>query len=175
MKNESGRTPEFNRERFTMTEKPALSSLFITPIMIGLLAFCPLKAMAAPTAKMVNEVVDYFYNGQQEGPILADAKLCKSIKDLNCQETMDANAVPIEEPIQVWMQFFVPKGATYDDIIVEYKHEGVPRNLTAHKVEGSIRYRIVDKFKLDKIGKWTITIKKGVANLKEFKINVIKK
>jgi len=158
-----------------MTIKFSLSSRFVTPIIIILLAFCPLKAMAAPTAKMVNEVVDYFYNGQQEGPILADAKLCKSIEALNCQETMDANAVPMGEPIKVWMQFFVPKGATYDDIIVEYKHEGVPRNLTAHKVEGSIRYRLVDKFKLDKVGKWTITIKKGVANLKEFKINVIKK
>ena len=158
-----------------MTIKFSLSSRFVTPIIIILLAFCPLKAMAAPTAKMVNEVVDYFYNGQQEGPILADAKLCKSIDALNCQEIMDANAVPMGEPIKVWMQFFVPKGATYDDIIVEYKHEGVPRNLTAHKVEGSIRYRLVDKFKLDKVGKWTITIKKGVANLKEFKINVIKK
>ena len=158
-----------------MTRKSTLSSLFITPFMISLLAFCPLKAEAAPTAKMINEVVDYFYNGQQEGPLLADAKLCKSIEALNCQETLDANAVPIEEPIKVWMQFFVPKGASYDDIIVEYKHEGVPRNLTAHKVEGSIRYRLVDTFKLDKIGKWTITIKKGVANLKEFKINVIKK
>ena len=158
-----------------MTKKPAFSLLLIIPIIMSLLAFCPPKAMAAPTAKMVNEVVDYYYNGQQEGPILVDAKLCKSIEALNCQETMDANAVPMEEPIRVWMQFFVPKGANYDDIIVEYKHEGVPRNLTAHKVQGSIRYRLVDKFKLDKVGKWTITIKKGVANLKEFKINVIKK
>jgi hypothetical protein len=158
-----------------MTKKPAFSLLLITPIIMSLLAFCPLKAMAAPTAKMVNEVVDYYYNGQQEGPILVDAKLCKSIEALDCGETMDANAVPMEEPIRVWMQFFVPKGASYDDIIVEYKHEGVPRNLTAHKVQGSVRYRLVDKFKLDKVGKWTITIKKGVSNLKEFKIIVIKK
>jgi hypothetical protein len=158
-----------------MTKKSASSALFITPIMISLLVFCPLQTMAAPTAKMVNEVVDYFYNGQQAGPILADAKLCKSIEALDCEGTVDVNAVPMGEPIKVWMQFFVPKGATYDDIIVEYKHEGVPRNLTAHKVEGSIRYRVVDRFKLDKPGKWTITIKKGVANLKEFKINVTKK
>jgi hypothetical protein len=78
-----------------MTKKPALSLLFITPIIIGLLVFCPLNAKAAPTAKMVNEVVEYFYSGQQEGPILADAKLCKSIEALNCEETMDANAVPV--------------------------------------------------------------------------------
>jgi hypothetical protein len=59
--------------------------------------------------------------------------------------------------------------------MVEYKHEGVPRNLNAHKVEGSIRYRAVDKYKIDKTGKWTITIKKGLTNLKEFQITVIPK
>jgi hypothetical protein len=72
-------------------------------------------------------------------------------------------------------QFFVPKGATYDDIIVEYKYEGVPRNLASHKVEGSIRYRMVDSYKLNKIGKWTITIKKGLTVLKAFDVNVIEK
>ena len=73
------------------------------------------------------------------------------------------------------MQFFVPKGATYDDIIVEYKYEGVPRNLASHKVEGSIRYRMVDSYKLNKIGKWTITIKKGLTVLRTFDVNVIEK
>jgi len=70
------------------------------------------------------------------------------------------------------MQFFVPKGGVYDDIIVEYKHEGIPRNLAAHKVEGSIRYRLADTYKLEKTGNWTITIKKGITGLKEFNINL---
>ena len=73
------------------------------------------------------------------------------------------------------MQFFVPKGGTYDDIFVEYKHEGVPRNLSAHNVEGSIRYRLVDAYKLNKLGKWTITIKKGLTVLRTFDVNVIDK
>ena len=74
-----------------------------------------------------------------------------------------------------WMQFFVPKGAADDDIIVEYKHEGVPRNLASHKVEGSIRYRLGDSYKLNKVGKWTITIKKGLTVLKAFDVKVIDK
>jgi hypothetical protein len=49
----------------------------------------------------------------------------------------------------------------------------VPRHLKARSVEGSIRYRVVDKFKLDKPGKWTITIKKGVTNLTVFNITVV--
>ena len=139
------------------------------------LVFYASSAMAAPPAKSVKEVVDYFYNGQKEGPILTDSNLCKSIKDLECEQPLDPNAVALGDLIYVWMQFFVPKGGVYDDIMVEYKHEGVPRNLNAHKVEGSIRYRAVDKYKIDKTGKWTITIKKGLTNLKEFQVTVIPK
>ena len=139
----------------------------------SVLAIGPLSAMAAPPAKNVKEVVEYFYNGQADGPILTDAKLCKGIKALECETAIDPKAVALGEVIHVWMQFFVPKGAMYDDIIVEYKHEGVPRHLKARSVEGSIRYRVVDKFKLDKPGKWTITIKKGVTNLKVFNFTVV--
>ena len=133
----------------------------------------PTNGMAAPAAKAVKEVVDYYYNGQADGPILTDAKLCKSIAALECEATIDPKAVAMGEVLHVWMQFFVPKGTAYDDIIVEYKHEGVPRHLKARSVEGSIRYRVVDKFKLDKPGKWTISIKKGVTNLKVFNFTAV--
>jgi hypothetical protein len=140
-----------------------------------LVIFPPMDVMAAPTSKMVKEVVDYSYEGQSEGPILTDAKICKSVKSLSCEEPADPKAFTSGEVIRVWMQFFVPKGGTYDDIFVEYKHEGVPRNLAAHKVEGSIRYRLADSHKLNKLGKWTITIKKGLTVLKTFDVNVIDK
>ncbi len=145
------------------------------------IAFCILtifgfsNALASPKASVVKEVVDYFYNGQEEGPILVESKLCKTIKTLNCEGGMDSNVISIGEPVKVWAQFFVPKDAIYDDIFVEYKHEGVPRHLKARKVEGSIRYRFIDTYKPDKIGKWTITIKKGLSDLKTFDIEVIKK
>jgi hypothetical protein len=131
------------------------------------------NGMAAPPAKAVKEVVDYFYNGQADGPILTDAKLCKSIAALECEAAIDPKAFKLGEVLHVWMQFFVPKGAVYDDIIVEYKHEGIPRHLKARGVEGSIRYRVVDKFKVDKPGKWTVTIKKGVTNLREFNFTAV--
>lgn len=146
-----------------------------------IIAFCNFSiffmsyAMAMPKAKIVKEVVDYFYSGQKEGPVLTDAKICKTIKDLDCESTMDLNAVPVGESVKVWMQFFVPKGAVYDDILVEYKLGSLPRYLTAHKVEGSIRYRTVDTYKPDKPGDWTITIKRGATNLESFNVKVVKK
>ena len=152
-----------------------IPSIVFTLISGIFLVFYASGTMAAPPAKAVKEVVDYFYNGQKDGPILTDSKLCKSIKDLECEQAIDPDAVMLGDFIYVWMQFFVPKGGIYDDIMVEYKYEGVPRNLNAHKVEGSIRYRAVDKYKVDKPGKWTITIKRGLTNLKEFPITVIQK
>ena len=147
--------------------------VLITVVISSFTILCFTYATAAPKAQIVKEVVDFFYNGEKEGPVLTDAKLCKSIKSLNCEEMLDLDAISIGDPVKVWMQFFVPKGAIYDDIFVEYKHEGLPRHLKAHKVEGSIRYRIVDTHKPDKPGNWTITIKKGVTNLKLFNIKVV--
>jgi hypothetical protein len=146
-----------------------------------ILAFCGFTiffmsyAAAMPKAQIVKEVVDYFYSGQKEGPVLTDAKICKTVNNMNCEDNMDLKAVPVGEAIKVWMQFFVPKGAVYDDIFVEYKHGNLPRHLTAHKVEGSIRYRVVDTYKPDKPGDWTITLKKGATNLRSFNVKVVKK
>ena len=154
-----------------MTKKMIIGACLFT--FLSILVLGAPNGMAAPAPKAVKAVVDYFYNGQADGPILTDAKLCKSIAALECEAEINPKAVALGEVLHVWMQFFVPKGAVYDDIIVEYKHGGVPRHLKARSVEGSIRYRVVDKFKLDKPGKWAITIKKGVTNLKEFNITVV--
>jgi hypothetical protein len=152
-----------------------LLALFLLVSFCCLVIFLPVYGLATPTSKMVKEVVDYFYDGQTEGPILTDAKMCKSVKSLIFEEPADPKAFISGEPIKIWMQFFVPKGAFYDDIMVEYKHEGIPRNLAAHRVEGSIRYRLVNSYKLNKPGKWKITIKRGLTDLRAFDVNVIDK
>ena len=150
------------------------NSCYLLAFSLGLLLVLNTAAIAAPTAKMVKEVVDYYYNGQKEGPILTEAKLCKAVKKFECTETFKPDNIAKGATINVWMRFFVPKGASYDDILVEYMHEGIPRRLTPHKIDSSIRYRLVDKNSVDKPGNWTITVKKGISKLKEFKIKVVK-
>jgi len=153
-----------------MTRKPNFCCLLVFSLGLSLVLIS--TADAAPTAKMTKEVVDYYYNGQKEGPVLTEAKLCKGVKNFECTEPLDSNKVTKGETINVWMRFLVPKGVSYDDILVEYKHEGIPRRLTPHKIESSIRYRLVDKN--DKAGNWTITVKKGITKLREFKVMVAK-
>lgn len=156
-----------------MKKKAALHSLAIAICTFSILISA--NAIAAPDAEKTREVVDYFYNGQKEGPILIDSKLCKNIKGLECQDRLEANTLSMGETLKVWMQFFVPKDELYDDIFVEYKHNGIPRNLQTHKVEGSIRYRLVNAYKPDKTGDWTVTINRGSKKLNTLNFKVIKK
>ncbi|MGA1870685.1 MAG: hypothetical protein ACMUJM_19295 [bacterium] len=151
-----------------------ITYFYIIAIFISL-ALISTKAIAAPTPQMVKEVIDYYYNGQKSGPILMEAKLCRSIEDNECIEEINTKAVPIGEATKVWMKFLVPREASYDDIFVEYKYQGVPRQLSPYKVEGSIRYRVISTFRPNKVGEWTIIIKRGNNDLKEFSINVVEK
>jgi hypothetical protein len=150
-------------------------------LLLHLFAICSfifsgvIPAVASPQPKTLKEAVDYYYSGQNEGPVLVDTRVCKVIHSLDCKTVLNPNAVPMGETVNVWMQFFVPKDGVYDDIMVEYAHEGVPRTLTPHKIQGSIRYRVIDKQKLDKPGKWTISVKKGTTSLKKIDVQVIKK
>ena len=147
------------------------------PILAGLLAIvmalvlCVNFVMAGPTAEMVKEVVDYYYTGQKEGPVLTEVKLCTSVKDLECVDSIDTGSVPLGKPIKVWMRFLVPKGSTYDDILVEYKYENTPWRVLPHKIESSIRYRLVDTYTLEKPGNWTVSVKRGASVLKS--VNLI--
>jgi len=145
----------------------------ITSSLFSMLLFTSVQAMAIPTSEMAKEVVDYYYYGQEQGPILTEAKLCKTVEALECVEELKLDSVLLGETVKVWMRFLVPKDATYDDIFVEYRYENMPWRIVPHKIVGSVRYRVVDQFKLSKPGKWTITIKKGISKLEEFTVNVV--
>ena len=148
------------------------------PILAGLLAIvmalvlCVNFVMAGPTAEMVKEVVDYYYSGQDEGPILTEVKLCTTVTDLECVDSVDPGSVPMGKPIKVWMRFLVPKSSTYDDIFVEYSYENTPWRMLPHKIESSIRYRLVDTYVLEKPGNWTVNIKRGSDVLKSIPLKV---
>lgn len=133
------------------------------------------NAAAAPSAQAIKETVDYFYNGQDEGPVLVDAKLCQTVESLACTAEIDPDAIGTGDTVNVLMQFFVPKDAVYDDIVIEYTHAGVPRQLTSHKIEGSIRYRLLNRYTFNKPGEWSITIKKGTQNLKIMELTVLER
>ena len=130
---------------------------------------------AAPPPETIKAVVDYYYEGSGEGPVMVDSNLCTDVQDLECVGEVDPPSVAVGDTIMVWMQFFVPKDVTADDVMVEYAYEGVPRGLKPHKVESSIRYRVVDRYQLNKAGKWAIVIKKGTIPLKRFDIDVVER
>jgi hypothetical protein len=147
-------------------------SVLIGTTIVGFILLLSTNAMAVPSGDMVKEVIDYYYHGQEHGPILSEAKLCKTVEAFDCVEEIEPGSFPLGETIKVWMRFLVPKGATYDDILVEYRYEGTPWRVQPHKVESSIRYRVIDSFTLNKAGNWAITIRKGPSTLKTFEVKV---
>lgn len=168
-----GSTPtKRQREEITVEKFLKPMSVLIGTTIVSFILLLSTNAMAVPSGDMVKEVTDYYYHGQEHGPILADAKICKTIEALECVEGIEPGSFPLGETIKVWMRFLVPKGATYDDILVEYRYEGTPWRVQPHKVESSIRYRVVDSFKLNKVGNWAISIRKGPNTLKTFEVKV---
>jgi hypothetical protein len=144
-------------------------------VFLGISVLAVPVSEAAPPAETIKAVVDYYYEGGDEGPVLVDSKLCTEIQDLECVGEVNPPTVGVGDTMIVWMHFFVPKGVTSDDIMVEYAHEGVPRWLKPHKVESSIRYRVVNRYQLKKAGKWAIVIKKGTTPLHRFDIDVVER
>ena len=61
----------------------------------------------------------HFYQNLYGGGFDNVNKICKTVKSLSCEEPADPKAFTLGEPIKIWMQFFVPKGGSYDDIIVK--------------------------------------------------------
>jgi hypothetical protein len=51
-----------------------MSVIIGTTIVGFIMLFCT-NAMAVPAGDMVKEVIDYYYHGQEQGPILAEAKI----------------------------------------------------------------------------------------------------
>ena len=59
-----------------MKRKQSIIRLFV--VGLGFLLLLNTGADAAPTAKMIKEVVDYYYSGQSEGPILTEPSCART-------------------------------------------------------------------------------------------------
>jgi len=128
-----------------------------------LAAMLPLTLQAKPTPDEVKRVVDYYNNGQDEGVVLADIKLCESIgtegeAKNECQNELDASTMTVGQPVMVWMNFMVPVGMKEQEIMLQFNYQGVTRDVQKATVSNAMRYRVWRKVKFDRAGDWTATI-----------------
>ena len=124
-----------------------------------------LSAFAAevPTSAEAKKVLDYYYNGQGQGVVMIENKLCTEINKEgdnknNCADTLSPSSLTVNQKLNLWMAFLVPNDDPAQNIIIQFEHNGIARMVKDVKVSGSIRYRTWRKVSFNKAGNWTVKI-----------------
>jgi len=139
-------------------------------------------AYAKPTSEEVQHVIDYYYNGQAQGVVLADVKICDDIytkgdQKNECMAQREHDTLIEGESTHVWMMFMVPNGLESQKVMLQLNHRGMTMAVRQTKISSGIRYRTWEKIKPDRSGKWSVKIfhDKGedLELIKELTLNVV--
>jgi hypothetical protein len=120
-----------------------------------------------PTADEIKRVLDYQENGKDLGPVLLDLVPCLKVDLTKGSATIYNCLEPITGPIKknttvnAWMAWFCPKGGVYEDLTIQFVHEGQVRQTFDLKVEGISRTRTFRSHTFGKSGKWQIKVSRG--------------
>ena len=126
-----------------------------------------IAAAVVSTADEVRHVVDYLYNGKDRGPVLMELKACLKVDSGKDSPTKNECIDEVKGPVKAnttvhgWTMWFMPKGAVYDDVSIQYALEGTVRNTDDVKLDTEGRSRTWRSHALSKKGKWTITAVRG--------------
>jgi len=128
------------------------------------LVFAPaLMAAAKPSADEVNKILEFYDNGYQLGPVIAEAKLCNDVsregdEKNNCSSVIDGNSLSVNQNAYVWLKMIVPKGVSREKLIVQFNYNDVTRKVREVNVNAGFRFRTWTKFALDREGSWTVRV-----------------
>ena len=119
------------------------------------------QAMAPPpAAEEIKRVLDYQENGKARGPALLDVVPCAKVDATKGSPTAYTCIEPIISAIKkgsvvnIWTQWFCPKGGKYEDLSIQALLDGQVRNTVDLSIEGLARTRAWRPFTLAKPGKW---------------------
>lgn len=141
------------------------------------------QAHAKPDAKQVKDVIDFFYQGQTEGVVLADVKLCEDVytkgeQKNECMAELSDNALKEGDAATVWMMFMVPHDVKPQSIMLQLNYGGMTMSVERAEIKSAVRYRTWRQIKLDRPGEWKVKIfhDKGdaVELMKELTLKVAK-
>jgi hypothetical protein len=135
--------------------------------------------VAAPTSEEVKKVIEYYNNGKDQGPILADLKPCLAVDQkkgsptfLDCEDPV-AGKVKKGTAVNAWMNWLVPKEGKYEELAVQWSYEGVVRTTQDLKLTISgttIRTWVAST--PNKVGRWEIKVLQGTKELGSAKFEV---
>lgn len=137
-------------------------------LLLALIGFSsPILAVTTPKIKEVRNVMEYYYNGEKSGPILMQLLPCLNIDQRKNSKTQYECNKPAPSTIKkgttisAWTSWFVPKSGKYDNIMIQFVHDGIVRSTKDVMLVGGTRKRAYRSEKLSKSGRWEIRVLKG--------------
>lgn len=141
----------------------------------------PLAPVAAPApgAEEIKRVLDYHENGKDLGPVLLDLVACLKVDTTKNSPTIYNCVEPVKGPVKkgtvisAWTSWFSPKGGSYEDLSIQFLHEGVVRSTVDLKVEGGWKTRNYRATSLTKPGTWQVKVLRGDKELGAVAVTVV--
>ena len=133
---------------------------------------------APPSAEMIREVLDYQENGKDRGPALIELVPCLKVDNTKGSPTAYSCLEPVNGPVPknttvfAWLMWLCPKDGKYDDVVIQFLHEGQVRKTVDTPVAGIGRTRAWRGDTFSKVGKWTIKVLRGDKELGSVDVNV---
>lgn len=132
-----------------------------------------------PSAEMIKKVLDYQDNGKDRGPALLDLVPCTKVDNTKGSPTQFQCVEPVTAPVKkgttvfAWLQWLCPKEGKYEDVQIQFLHEGQVRQTVDIPVAGFGRTRGWRGSNFNKIGKWTVKVSRGDKELGSTTVDVV--
>jgi hypothetical protein len=151
------------------------------PLLVAAILVAPLTARAdgAPTGDEIKKVLDYYNNGKDSGPVLAELKPCLTVDQKKGSTTIYECTEPVSGKVKkgttvnAWMNWLVPKDGKYEDLSVQWIHNGTVRTTQDLALKTPlIGSRTWLASTVQKEGKWEIKILRDGKELGSAKFEV---
>ena len=135
--------------------KTAYLSLFLLFVCS---CFRTTNAQQKPSPNAAKSVIDFYFNGQGRGVVLADIQVCNDVVDNECTGRVDPAMLRVDTDYKIWMMFIVPQGESIDTLSLQFFREGSLAYSREISVRGALRYRTWRNFLPANPGRWEIRV-----------------
>jgi hypothetical protein len=154
------------------------SYAFVLVCLAALPTFAAEPSPAVPTSDEIKRVLEFHESGKDQGPVLLDLVACLKVDTVRNSPTVYSCLEPVLGPVKknatvsAWTAWFCPKGGSYEDVAIQFLHEGQVRTTLDVKVEGGWKSRTFRSHTLAKSGTWQVKVIRGAAVLGSVTVQV---
>lgn len=138
-----------------------MKTLYLS-LALGLFAIClapqSSHAQTKPSTEVAKSFLDFYYEGQGSGVVVADMQVCTDVVNADCIDPVDPSLLLVGMKYKIWMIFVVPEGDEVDSLSLQFTKDSETKFSRDLSVKGSIRYRTWRSFNPTDPGIWTVSV-----------------